>query len=111
MPDTQKISKVVAENYWRANLALLVKLLAVWFLVSFGAGIIFVDLLNQFHLFGFKLGFWFAQQGSILVFIILIFIYSYKMHRLEEAIDIDDDFEPDSYDFPDEDEERAQEKA
>ncbi len=111
MSDKQKISKEVAENYWRANITLLVKLLAVWFLVSFGAGIFFVDLLNQFHFFGFKLGFWFAQQGSILVFVILIFIYSYKMHRLEEAIDIDDDFEPDSYDLPDEDEEGGQEKA
>ena len=107
MSDKQKISTTVAENYWRANIALLVKLLVVWFVVSFGAGILFVDLLNQFHIFGFKLGFWFAQQGSILVFVILIFFYSYKMHRLEEAFNLDDDFEPDSYDLPDENEGEA----
>jgi len=104
MSSKQEISKDVAEKYWRANIALLVKLLAVWFLVSFGAGIFFVDELNQFHFFGFKLGFWFAQQGSILVFVMLIFIYSYKMHRLEKSFNIDDDCEPDSYDLPDEDE-------
>ncbi|MDA0738784.1 MAG: DUF4212 domain-containing protein [Nitrospirae bacterium] len=104
MSDKREISKEVADDYWRANIALLVKLLAVWFLVSFGAGILFVDVLNEFHFFGFKLGFWFAQQGSILVFVLLIFIYSYKMHRLEEAIHIDDDLELDSYDLPDADE-------
>ena len=104
MSDKQKISKNVAKHYWRANIALLVKLLVVWFLVSFGAGILFVDFLNLFHFFGFKLGFWFAQQGSILVFVILIFIYSHKMQRLEEDFNINDEFEPDSYDLPDEDE-------
>ncbi len=104
MSDKQEISKEVAEKYWRANIALLVKLLVVWFVVSFGAGIFFVDVLNQFHFFGFKLGFWFAQQGSILVFVILIFIYSHKMHRLEKSFNIDDDLEPDSYDLPDDDE-------
>ncbi len=103
MPDTQVISKEVAENYWRANIALLMKLLTIWFLVSFGAGIVFVEFLNEFSIFGFKLGFWFAQQGSILVFVLLIFIYSHKMHRLEAAFHIDDDLEPDSYDLPDED--------
>jgi putative solute:sodium symporter small subunit len=108
MSGKQEISKTVADNYWRANISLLVKLLAVWFLVSFGAGILFVDFLNQFYFFGFKLGFWFAQQGSILVFVILIFIYSYQMHRLEEAFHIDDDFEPDSYDLPDVDTEGEQ---
>ena len=109
MSGMQEISQDVADNYWRANISLLVKLLVVWFLVSFGAGIIFVDFFNQFHVFGFKLGFWFAQQGSILVFVILIFIYSHKMHRLEKAFHIDDDFEPDSYDLPDENEGREQE--
>lgn len=111
MPNKQKISKEVAESYWRANIALLLKLLSIWFLVSFGAGIIFVDELNEFHFFGFKLGFWFAQQGCILVFVILIFFYSYKMHRLEEAFHIDDDLEPDSYDLPSEDEERTETQA
>ena len=53
--------------YWRENLALLAKLLVIWFIVSFGAGIIFVDILNEIQFFGFKLGFWFAQQGSICI--------------------------------------------
>ena len=104
MSDKQEISKKVAEDYWRANIALLLRLLVVWFLVSFGAGILFVDFLNEISIFGFKLGFWFAQQGSILVFVLLIFIYSHKIHRLEAAFHIDDDLEPDSYDLPDEDE-------
>ena len=108
MSGKQVISKTVADKYWRANIALLLKLLVVWFFVSFGAGILFVDFLNQFYFFGFKLGFWFAQQGSILVFVILIFIYSYKMHRLEEAFHIDDDSEPDSYDLPEVDTEGEQ---
>ncbi len=108
MTRKQNISKEVAEKYWRANIALLVKLLTVWFAVSFGAAILFVDVLNKLHVFGFKLGFWFAQQGSILIFVILIFIYSFKMHRLEEAFQIEDDFEPDSYDLPDENGERSE---
>lgn len=99
----QKISKEVADRYWKANISLLLKLLAVWFIVSFGAGIIFVDFLNQFQVFGFKLGFWFAQQGSILVFVVLIFIYSKKMQALEEYYNINDDYEPDSYDLKPED--------
>ena len=70
--------------YWRENLALLARLLVVWFIVSFGAGIIFVDILNEIQFFGFKLGFWFAQQGSIYVFVILIFIYSWRMNILDK---------------------------
>ena len=85
--------------YWRANIALLVKLLVVWFAVSFGAGIIFVDALNQIDFFGFKLGFWFAQQGSIYVFVVLIAIYVVRMKKLEAQFGIDDKDEPDSYDI------------
>ena len=70
--------------YWRENLALLAKLLVVWFIVSFGAGIIFVDILNEIQFFGFKLGFWFAQQGSIYTFVILIFVYIFLMNRLDK---------------------------
>lgn len=81
----------VAGQYWRANIALLGKLLVVWFVVSFGAGILFVDALNAFEFFGFKLGFWFAQQGSIFVFVILIFIYSARMRALERKFGLDDD--------------------
>lgn len=70
--------------YWKENLSLLFKLLIVWFVVSFGAGIIFVEVLNQIQFFGFKLGFWFAQQGSIYVFVAIIFIYMKKMNALDK---------------------------
>ena len=73
-----------ATAYWRANLKYLLILLSVWFVVSFGAGILFKDFLDQFRLGGFKLGFWFAQQGSIYVFVILIFIYIHLMNKLDK---------------------------
>ncbi len=69
--------------YWRANLRYLVVLLAIWFAVSYGCGILFVDQLDRIRIGGFKLGFWFAQQGSIYVFVALIFIYVYLMNRLD----------------------------
>ena len=71
-------------DYWVANLKLVASLLLIWFFVSFGCGILFADYLDQFTFFGFKLGFWFAQQGSIYVFVILIFIYIYKMQKLDQ---------------------------
>jgi len=76
--------------YWKANLSLLGKLLAVWFVVSFGFGILLADWLNAFTFFGFKLGFWFAQQGSIYVFVALIFIYARKMRQLDRDFGVDD---------------------
>ncbi|MFT5692433.1 MAG: putative solute:sodium symporter small subunit [Oceanicoccus sp.] len=76
--------------YWRENINLLVKLLVVWFLVSFGFGILFVDYLNHFDFLGMKLGFWFAQQGSIYVFIILIFTYVIRINQIERRYGIDD---------------------
>ena len=78
-----------AKSYWKSNLKLLAVLLVIWFTVSFGFGILFVDQLNQIRIGGFKLGFWFAQQGSIYVFIILIFIYVFKMKRLDDKYDSD----------------------
>ncbi len=69
--------------YWRANLRYLVVLLAIWFAVSYGCGILFVDQLDRIRIGGFKLGFWFAQQGSIYVFVALIFIYVHLMNRLD----------------------------
>lgn len=69
--------------YWRANLRYLAVLLTIWFIVSYGCGILFVDELDRFRLGGFKLGFWFAQQGSIYVFVVLIFIYVFLMNRLD----------------------------
>ncbi|MEM7156641.1 MAG: DUF4212 domain-containing protein [Myxococcota bacterium] len=70
-------------RYWRANLRLVGALLGVWFLVSYGAGILFVEQLNEVYLLGFPLGFWFAQQGSIYVFIGLILVYCVVMDRIE----------------------------
>ena len=72
------------KNYWRSNLKILSILLSIWFIVSFGFGIIWSDSLDQLQIGGFKLGFWFAQQGSIYFFIILIFIYIYLMNRLDK---------------------------
>ena len=72
------------KTYWRSNLKILSILLSVWFLVSFGFGILFSDFLDNFKIGGFKLGFWFAQQGSIYFFVILIFIYVYLMNRLDK---------------------------
>jgi putative solute:sodium symporter small subunit len=72
------------DTYWKTNLKYLVILLSIWFTVSFGFGILLVDTLNQIQMGGFKLGFWFAQQGAIYVFVILIFIYIYLMNRLDQ---------------------------
>ena len=77
-------------SYWRTNLKYLFFLLTVWFAVSAGLSIILVDRLDQFRLGGFKLGFWFSQQGSILVFVILIFVYVWLMNRLDKRHDVDD---------------------
>ena len=74
--------------YWQATLGLLTKVLAVWFLVSFGAGILFAPLLNNIHLGGYPLGFWFAQQGSMYVFIVLIFYYARKMGQIDREFDV-----------------------
>ena len=82
------------DSYWKANLRLMISLLVVWFLVSFGCGILFVDYLNQFRLFGFKLGFWFSQQGSIYIFVILIFVYVWRMNKLDKRYGVDEDGEP-----------------
>jgi len=79
------------ESYWKENLTLVMSLLVIWFLVSFGCGILFVEYLNQFRLFGFKLGFWFSQQGSIYVFVILIFVYVWRMNRLDKRYGVDEE--------------------
>ena len=79
------------KTYWKENIQLVLSLLAIWFLVSFGMGILFVDILDKIHFFGFKLGFWMAQQGSIYCFVILIFIYVYKMNKLDHKYGVDED--------------------
>ena len=82
------------DSYWKANLRLMISLLLVWFVASFGCGILLVDYLNQFRLFGFKLGFWFSQQGSIYIFVILIFVYVWRMNKLDKRYGVDEDNEP-----------------
>ena len=72
-----------SNNYWKENVRIVFSLLMVWFIVSFGMSILFVDFLDEIKVFGFKLGFWMAQQGSIICFVVLIFIYVYKMNRLD----------------------------
>ena len=77
--------------YWSATLGLLTKILIVWFLVSFGAGILFAPALNSIHLGGYPLGFWFAQQGAMYVFIALIFYYGKKMGEIDRQFDVHED--------------------
>jgi putative solute:sodium symporter small subunit len=78
------------QEYWKRNLRLMVTLLVVWFVVSFGFGILLVEQLNQIEIGGFPLGFWFAQQGSIYVFLLLILIYALRMDRLDVEFGVDE---------------------
>ena len=73
-----------AQAYWKENIRTILALLAVWFLVSLGAGVLFINQLNAIEISGVKLGFWFAQQGSIYAFVVLIFVYVYKMRKIDE---------------------------
>jgi putative solute:sodium symporter small subunit len=79
-----------AHEYWRATKGLLIKVLTVWAVVSYGAGIFFAEWLNQFSIGGYPVGFWFAQQGSIYVFIFLIFWYRKKMNDIDRQFDVDE---------------------
>ncbi len=78
------------QEYWKANLKLILKLLIVWFIVPFLGGIVFVDTFNQVSLGGYPLGFWIAQQGSIYLFVILIFYYAKKMSDLDDQFSSSD---------------------
>lgn len=80
-----------AKAYWKENVGLMWKLMIVWFVVSFGCGILLVDVLNNFTIGGYKLGFWFAQQGSIYTFVILIFYYARKMGQLDRKYGVHDE--------------------
>jgi len=80
-----------AKAYWSENIRIMLTLLSVWFIASFGCGILFVDELNTIRMGGFKLGFWFAQQGSIYVFVALIFIYVWLMNRLDKKYGVSED--------------------
>ena len=79
-----------ATAYWKENIKYLFILLGIWFAVSYGAGILFKDALDEFRLGGFKLGFWFAQQGSIYVFVVLIFVYVRIMNKLDKKYGYDE---------------------
>lgn len=76
--------KEKAKSYWKENIKYVLILLLIWFLVSFGAGVILKNALNTIKIGGFKLGFWFAQQGAIYVFVILIFVYIKLMNKLDK---------------------------
>lgn len=79
------------QDYWKKNLQYLVVLLIIWFFSSFVLGILLVDELNTIRIGGFKLGFWFAQQGSIYTFVALIFIYVYLMNKLDKEYDVEEE--------------------
>jgi putative solute:sodium symporter small subunit len=83
--------KFSKEAYWKRNLNMLLVLLVIWFTVSFGFGILLVEQLNTIKIGGFKLGFWFAQQGSIYSFIVLIFIYVINMNQLDKEFDVNEE--------------------
>jgi putative solute:sodium symporter small subunit len=85
---SQKNPNAVA--YWKENIKYLTILLVIWFAVSYGAGILFKEQLDEIRLGGFKLGFWFAQQGSIYVFVILIFVYVRIMNKLDKKYGFDE---------------------
>jgi putative solute:sodium symporter small subunit len=87
----RKEQQVDTKAYWAANLRLTIALLGIWFIVSYGAGILFRGFLDQFSIGGAPLGFWFAQQGSIYVFVVLIFYYCAAMKRLERKYRIGQD--------------------
>lgn len=76
------------QAYWKAVLTLIAQVLAVWFVVSYGAGILFAPALNSIHLGGYPLGFWFAQQGSMYIFVALIFVYAKLMGKIDEKFDV-----------------------
>lgn len=84
MPKTDR------REYWRKNIRIVLILLSIWFLVSYAFGILFVDTLNQINIGGAKLGFWFSQQGSIYVFVILIFVYVKLMNKLDKEYNVDE---------------------
>ena len=78
-------------SYWNANLMIVILLLSIWFLSSFGAGILFSDYLDNFQIGGFKLGFWFSQQGSIISFVFIIVLYCFLMNKLDKKYNSEED--------------------
>ncbi len=88
--DTSGASRTAAA-YWKANLQVLFICMIIWFVVSYGLGILLVDVMNQFTIGGYKLGFWFAQQGSIYAFVALIFFYAWRMNKIDREFDLQED--------------------
>jgi putative solute:sodium symporter small subunit len=85
------MSENSGQAYWKANLKLIALCLAIWFVVSYLFGIILVDQLNAISIGGYQLGFWFAQQGSIYVFVVLIFFYAFRMNKIDRQFDVHED--------------------
>ena len=79
------------KNYWKANLRLVFICLVVWFTCSYGFGVLLVEQLNSIRIGGFKLGFWFAQQGSIYIFVVLIFFYGWRMNYIDQKYEVDEE--------------------
>lgn len=88
MTDTESNNR---KAYWKANVRLMLKLLAVWFVVSYGCGILLVEPLNTIRIGGYKLGFWFAQQGAMYCFVAIVFIYSRKMAALDKKFNVEEE--------------------
>jgi putative solute:sodium symporter small subunit len=86
-----KQTDIKAQKYWKKNLQYVIILLSIWFVASYGCGILFKEELDSINLGGFQLGFWFAQQGAIYVFVLLIFVYVYLMNRLDKKYGYDSD--------------------
>lgn len=84
------MSQEKTNAYWKANIRLIMSILVVWFAVSFGAGILFVDQLDTIKIFGYPLGFWFAEQGSIFVFLALIVYYTYAMNKMDKKFNVEE---------------------
>ena len=84
------VSKTQRQAYWRENLIIVAVLLSIWFVVSFGMSIVFVDALNDIRIGGFRFGFWMAQQGSLYVFVVLIFVYVWLMNRLDRSYGVEE---------------------
>lgn len=84
------MTKDKAKAYWKENIRIIGSLLIAWFVVSLGAGVLFIDQLNTIEISGVKLGFWFAQQGAIYAFVVIIFVYVYQMQKLDDKYDIEE---------------------
>lgn len=82
------MSEAERQEYWRRNLRLMITLLAIWFVVSYGAAVLFVDQLNKIVVNEFPVGFWFAQQGSIITFVVLVWVYATRMDALDDEFDV-----------------------